>query len=140
MKSWVLGIIFLFFSPLAWASSPAPKTFVFLFDAQHLKSKGIQVKSISAQLAPFFSVKAYGGNSDLALVLELPTDALDAKSLGAYWINLPDGKKAQLQDLAFKIVDLSQHQSAHQEVMQAYEAQVLVKKKAAKLAKAASNP
>jgi hypothetical protein len=139
MKSWVLGIFFLFFSPLAWASSPATKTFVFLFDAQHLKSSGIQVKAISAQLAPFFSVKAYGGNSDLALLLELPTDVLDAKSLGAYWINLPDGKKAQLQDLAFKIVDLSLHQSAHQEVMQAYEAQLLLKKKATKSTKAASS-
>ncbi|MBM3169586.1 MAG: hypothetical protein FJZ76_10010 [Bacteroidetes bacterium] len=139
MKSWVLSISFLFFSLLTVASTPVPKTFVFLFDAQHLKSSGIQVKAISAQLAPFFSVKAYGGNSDLALVLELPTDALDAKSLGAYWIGLPDGKKVQLQELAFKIVNLSEVQAAHQQVMQAYEEQLSLKKKAAKLTKASSS-
>ena len=98
------------------------------------------MESIAAQLNPFFPTKTYGGNSELALLIEIPSTAFNECLLGEYWVNLKDGRRFQLQQLAFRVFDLSENKAIYQRYMLQFDANAEQKKKALKTAKSATNP
>ena len=140
MKKWGLLFFFLYCYTLGVAQTPEPNTFLVLFDQGELDKLKTNLSSIADQLSPFFPTQTYSGNSELALVLEIPSGALTACLLGEYWITLKDGRKLQLQQLSFRVFDLSENKAAYDIFLQQYEDGLAQKKKAIKTARAASHP
>ena len=140
MKKLVLVFLFISTYFLGFAKEPESKTFLVLFDEAELEMLQTDLGSIAEQLSPFFPTKTYKGNSEAALLLEIPTTALNECLLGEYWISLSDGRRFQLQQLAFRVFDLSENKAMYQRYISKYEADLEQKKKAQKLAKPASNP
>jgi hypothetical protein len=125
---------------LGFAKELESKTFLVLFNEEELEMLQTDMESIAAQLNPFFPTKTYGGNSELALLIEIPSAAFNECLLGEYWVNLKDGRRFQLQQLAFRLFDLSENKAVHQRYMHQFDANAEQKKKALKSAKSASNP
>ena len=140
MKKLVLLFIFVCTCSLGFAKEPESKTFLVLFNEEELEMLQTDMESISAQLNPFFPTKTYGGNSELALLIEIPSTAFNECLLGEYWVNLKDGRRFQLQQLAFRLFDLSENKAVHQRYLHQFDANAEQKKKALKSAKSSSNP
>ena len=140
MKKLVLVFLFVCTCFLGFAKELESKTFLVLFNEEELEMLQTDMESIAAQLNPFFPTKTYGGNSELALLIEIPSAAFNECLLGEYWVNLKDGRRFQLQQLAFRLFDLSENKAVHQRYMHQFDANAEQKKKALKSAKSASNP
>jgi hypothetical protein len=140
MKKLVLLFIFVYTCSLGFAKEPESKTFLVLFNEEELEIIQTDMESIAAQLNPFFPTKTYGGNSELALLIEIPSAAFNECLLGEYWVNLKDGRRFQLQQLAFRVFDLSENKAIYQRYMLQFDANAEQKKKALKTAKSATNP
>jgi hypothetical protein len=125
---------------LGFAKEPESKTFLVLFNEEELEMLQTDMESIAAQLNPFFPTKTYGGNSELALLIEIPSAAFNECLLGEYWVNLKDGRRFQLQQLAFRVFDLSENKAIYQRYMLQFDANAEQKKKALKTAKSATTP
>jgi hypothetical protein len=125
---------------LGFAKELESKTFLVLFNEEELEMLQTDMESIAAQLNPFFPTKTYGGNSELALLIEIPSAAFNECLLGEYWVNLKDGRRFQLQQLAFRVFDLSENKAIYQRYMLQFDANAEQKKKALKTAKSATNP
>jgi hypothetical protein len=137
-----LVFLFLFVCTCSWgfAKEPESKTFLVLFNEEELEMLETNMESIAAQLNPFFPTKIYGGNSELALLIEIPTSAFNECLLGEYWISFSDGRRFQLQQLAFRVFDLSENKAIYQRYMLQFDANAEQKKKALKTAKSATTP
>ena len=140
MKKIVLLFLFVCTCSLGFAKELESKTFLVLFDEAELNLLQTNLGSIAQQLSPFFPTKIYGGNSELALLIEIPSAAFNECLLGEYWVNLKDGRRFQLQQLAFRLFDLSENKAVHQRYMRQFDVNVEQKKKALKSAKSASTP
>jgi hypothetical protein len=140
MKKLILVFLFVCTYSLGFAKEPESKTFLVLFDEAELELLQTDLESIAEQLSPFFPTKTYKGNSEAALLLEIPTSAFNECLLGEYWVSFSDGRRFQLQQLAFRVFDLSENKAMYQRYVSKYEADLEQKKKAQKLAKPASNP
>ena len=140
MKKLVLVFLFVCTCCLGFAKELESKTFLVLFDEAELELLQTDMGSIAEQLNPFFPTKTYGGNSELALLIEIPSAAFNECLLGEYWISLSDGRRFQLQQLAFRVFDLSENKALYQRFVSKYEADLEQKKKALKSARSASNP
>lgn len=140
MKKLILVFLFVCTYSLGFAKEPDSKTFLVLFDEAELELLQTDLESIAEQLSPFFPTKTYKGNSEAALLLEIPTSAFNECLLGEYWVSFSDGRRFQLQQLAFRVFDLSENKAMYQRYVSKYEADLEQKKKAQKLAKPASNP
>jgi hypothetical protein len=125
---------------LGFAKERESKTFLVLFNEEELEMLQTDMESIAAQLNPFFPTKTYGGNSELALLIEIPSAAFNECLLGEYWVNLKDGRRFQLQQLAFRVFDLSENKAIYQRYMLQFDANAEQKKKALKTAKSATTP
>ena len=122
------------------ANDPESKTFLVLFKSKELKEIKTSLRDIESQFSVGFSTKLYEGNSDPALLIEIPSGDFDECFLGEFLVDLKGGQKVQLQQIAFRLFDLSENQTLHQQYMAMYEESLTPRKKAAKSAKAASNP
>ena len=140
MKKLVLLFLFVCTCSLGFAKEPESKTFLVLFNEEELEMLQTDMESIATQLSPFFPTKTYGGNSELALLIEIPSAAFNECLLGEYWVNLKDGRRFQLQQLAFRVFDLSENKAIYQRYMLQFDANADQKKKALKTAKSATNP
>jgi hypothetical protein len=140
MKKLVLLFLFVWTCCLGFAKELESKTFLVLFNEEELEMLQTDMESIAAQLNPFFPTKTYGGNSELALLIEIPSAAFNECLLGEYWVNLKDGRRFQLQQLAFRVFDLSENKAIYQRYMLQFDANAEQKKKALKTAKSATNP
>jgi hypothetical protein len=140
MKKLVFLFLFVCACSLGFAKEPEAKTFLVLFNEEELEMLQTDMESIAAQLNPFFPTKTYGGNSELALLIEIPSTAFNECLLGEYWVNLKDGRRFQLQQLAFRVFDLSENKAIYQRYMLQFDANAEQKKKALKTAKSATNP
>lgn len=140
MKKLVLLFLFVCTCCLGFAKEFESKTFLVLFDQTELELLQTDMGSIAAQLSPFFPTKTYKGNSEPALLLEIPTSAFNECLLGEYWISLSDGRRFQLQHLAFRVFDLSENKALYQRYVSNYEANLEQKKKGLKSARSASTP
>ena len=88
-----------------FAKDPESKTFLALFKPSELKNHKTNLKSIETQFSSFFSTKTYDGNSELALIIEIPSCEFDACFLGEFLVNVGEGQKIQLQNSHLKNVN-----------------------------------
>lgn len=111
------------------AKVPETKSFLLLFKTKELKIFQTTLSQLESQFSPFFSTKTYEGNSELALLLEIPSCDFDACFLGEFLVNVGGNRKVQLQEVAFRLYDLSDHQQVIANYLSAYETEGATKKK-----------
>ncbi len=133
-------LIFFFSLKSGFAKDPETRVFLALFKATELKQNKTTLKSIESQFSSFFSTKTYDGNSELSLLIEIPSCDFDACFLGEFLVDRGDGTKIQLQQLAFRVFDLSENKLLFQHYFSSYEESLALKKKTSKGTKATSLP
>ncbi|SDD07865.1 hypothetical protein SAMN04488104_101417 [Algoriphagus faecimaris] len=134
MRKYVLLFFCLFtFYSLAEAR-PETKTFLVLFKSKELKANETSLKSIEAQFSSF-STRSYSGNSELALLIEIPSCDFDECFLGQFLIDTGKKNNIQLQEVAFRLFDMTQSKRELEMMLQAYDSEN--SKKSKKLASTA---
>lgn len=140
MKMIVLLLLLMISSTSVFAKDPESKTFLVLFKSKELKEIKTTIRAIESQFSSAYSTRYYSGNSELALIIEIPSCDFDECFLGEFLVDLEDGKKVQLQQIAFRLFDLTENKLLHQQYLAMYEESQLEKKKAAKASKDDSKP
>ncbi len=121
-----------------FAKDPETKTFLVLFKSKELKEIKTNIRDIESQFSSVFPTKHYSGNSELALLIEIPSYDFDECFVGEFLIEIGDGKRIQLQQIAFRLYDLTENQSLHQQYLALYEESMNSKKKSSKSTKSDS--
>lgn len=135
MKKLAILLLFLIFCTSLSAKDSEPKTFLVLFKSKELKELKTTIKEIESQFSGIFSTKYYTGNSELALVIEIPSSDFDKCFLGEFLVYLENGQKVQLQQIAFRLYDLTENKVLAQQYREMYEESLVAKKKASKASK-----
>jgi hypothetical protein len=140
MKKLVTLLLLVFCYTSVFAKDPETKTFLVIFKSKELKDNKTSLKEIESQFSPFFNTKYYSGNSELALVIEIPSCEFDECFLGKFLINLDGGRQIQLQNIAYRLFDLTVNKNLLQQYLALYEENLGAKKKASKASKTDSKP
>jgi hypothetical protein len=123
MKSVAFLIIALFCSLSLFGSELETKTFLVLFQSKELKSLKISVRDIESQFSSVFKTKSYQGNSIPSIMIEIPNCDFDACFLGDLLIELETGKQIKLQELAFRLIDISEGKKSYESELLIFESQ-----------------
>lgn len=107
MKSIGTLVIALFLSLSVFAKETESKTFLVLFKSKELKSLNTSLKEIQSQFSSAFKTRTYSGNSELALVIDIPKCEFDACFLGQFPVSLDNGEDMKLQEIAFRLIDMT---------------------------------
>lgn len=140
MKKLAILLFMILCSTSVFAKEPESKTFLVLFKYKELKEVKTTIRDIESQLSSVFSTRHYSGNSELALIIEITSSDFDTCFLGEILIDLKNGNEVQLQQIAFRLFDLTENKILHQQYMSMYEESIIAKKKAQKAAKSDSKP
>lgn len=138
MKKLATLLILMICYTSVFAKDPETKTFLVIFKSKELKEIKTSLREIESQFSLFFNTKLYSGNSELALIIEIPSCDFDECFLGEFLVKLEEGKKVQLQKIAFRLYDLTENKILHQQYMAMFEESQMLKKKAAKTTRADS--
>ncbi len=103
------------------------KKFLFLFNKKELKEHKISMKDIESQFAAF-KTKTYGGNSELALILETPKGNFDECFVGQFLVRNRENINLKLEELAFRMVDMTETKQITNALLAAYEESLQAKK------------
>ncbi|MHA7129056.1 hypothetical protein [Algoriphagus namhaensis] len=130
-----LGILFvcLFvcFGTFAGDGEDESKTFLFLFKQKELKALKLSLKDLESQFATF-KTKSYSGNSELALIIETPAAHFDECFIGQFLIRTDKNINIKLEEIAFRMIDLTESKQLKSRLLVAYEESVQNKKKSDK--------
>jgi len=122
MKRIGLLAVGLFLSVSVLAKGAEPKTFLVLFKAKELKSLNTSLKEIESQFSSAYKIRAYSGNSELALLISVPACDFDACFLGQFLVSLNENQhKTQLEDIAFRLIDMTEKQKSLDNFLTAFQ-------------------
>lgn len=128
MKSIGILVITLFLSLSAFADETESKTFLVLFKSKELKSLNTSMKEIQSQFSSKFKTRSYAGNSELAMIIDIPECDFDACFLGQFLVTLNKGEDMKLQEIAFRLIDLTANKKSLDSYLIAFEANQQKKK------------
>lgn len=103
------------------------KSFLFLFKAKELKQLKMSLKEIESQFSSF-KTKTYGGNSELALIIETPAGNFDECFVGQFLVRTKENINVRLEEIAFRMIDLTESKQLKNQLLLAYEATQQTKK------------
>ncbi len=112
MKSVAILILTLFCSLSVFATENESKTFLVIFKSKELKELKVSVKDIEAQFPSVYKTKSYEGNSEPSVLIEIPYCDFDECFLGEFLISLSKDTKIKLQDIAFRVIDITASKEA----------------------------
>ena len=138
MRKFAVLILLLLFTGSVFAKETDTKTFLVLFKAKELKSLKTSLKEIETQFSAF-KTRSYSGNSELALLIDIPSCNFDECFLGQFLVELEPGHQLKLQDIAFRLFDMTENQKSLQVHLSSYE-ESLQKKKNGKFDKVSASP
>lgn len=138
MRKFAVLILLLLCIGSVFAKATESKTFLVLFKAKELKSWKISLKEIESQFSSF-KTRTYTGNSELALLIDIPSCEFDECFLGQFLVEVESGQALKLQDIAFRLFDMTESQKNLQVYLTAYE-ESLQKKKNGKHEKVTPTP
>ncbi|KPQ19189.1 MAG: hypothetical protein HLUCCX10_03655 [Algoriphagus marincola HL-49] len=110
MRKFLAVILFTFIGLQVQAIQPESKTFLVIFQSQELKQNKIALNQIEEQFSSF-DTKSYEGNSELALFIEIPSCDFDECFLGDFLVEVSEKKSLKLEDIAFRVYDLTKNES-----------------------------
>lgn len=121
MKYIGLLAIFLFITLSVSASELESKTFLVIFKAKELKSHQTNLKDIESQFSSAFSTRSYAGNSELAILINITSSEFDECQLGQFLVTLDNNEEIRLENIAFRLVDLTESKKSRNAFLSAYE-------------------
>jgi hypothetical protein len=139
MRKFALLFVFLISYCSAFAKEVEPKTFLVIFKPKELKSLKLTLYEIESQFAAYFKTKTYSGNSELALLIDIPACEFDECYLGQLLVGSSSGIQYKLHDIAFRLFDMTQSQKTLDLLLTSYE-QSIQKRKLSKTEKATPTP
>jgi hypothetical protein len=83
----------------------------------------VSVKDIESQFSSFFKTRSYQGNSVPSILIEIPDCDFDVCFLGDFLIELELGEKIKLQELAFRLIDITKEKKSYESELMTYEYQ-----------------
>jgi hypothetical protein len=140
MKRLAILLLLMICCGSVFSKDPESKTFLVLFKNKELKEIKTTIRQIESQFSLAFTTRHYSGNSELALIIEIPSCDFDECFLGEFLVDLQDGREVQLQQIAFRLFDLTENKLLHKKYLTMYEESIISKRKAAKATKADSKP
>ena len=138
MRKLAVLILLILCTGSVFAQEADSKTFLLLFKAKELKTLKTSIKEIESQFSSF-KTKVYSGNSELALLIDIPSCDFDECFLGEFLVEIEPGKQLKLQEIAFRLFDLTKNQESLQVYLSSYE-ESLQKRKNGKSDKASQAP
>jgi hypothetical protein len=123
MKILLFVISILFCSTTVFAGDNETRTFLVLFQSKELKTLKVSVKDIESQFSSFFKTRSYQGNSVPSILIEIPDCDFDVCFLGDFLIELELGEKIKLQELAFRLIDITKEKKSYESELMTYEYQ-----------------
>ena len=121
MKSLGILTITLFLSLSVLAKETESKTFLVIFKSKELKSLNTSLKDIQSQFSSEFKTKTYSGNSELALIINIPDCEFDACFLGQFLVSVQEGEEMKLQEIAFRLIDMTANKRSLDTYLSAFE-------------------
>jgi hypothetical protein len=121
MRSLGIVAIIMFMSLTSFAKNDDTRTFMVIFKQKELKSLNTNIKNIENQFSSTFKTKSYTGNSDLTLVIEVPTQNIDKCILGDFLVEVGNDKEIKLQDIAFRVFDITEGKEELESFISEYE-------------------
>ncbi|PZX49338.1 hypothetical protein [Algoriphagus chordae] len=121
MKSIGILTLTLFLSLSVFAKETESKTFLVLFKSKELKSLNTSLKDIQSQFSSAFKTKSYSGNSELAMIISIPECEFDACFLGQFLVSLDQGEDVKLQEIAFRLIDMTANKESLENYLSAFE-------------------
>ena len=121
MKSLGIAIVIMFLSLSTFAKNDESRTFMVIFKQKELKSLKTSIQKIEAQFSSVFKTKSYSGNSDLTLLIEVPSNEFDECTLGDFIVEIGVDKELRLQEIAFRLFDLTEGKEEMQNFISEYE-------------------
>jgi hypothetical protein len=121
MKSLGIVLVIMFLSLSSFAKSDDSRTFMVIFKQSELKSLKTSIQKIEAQFSTIFKTKSYTGNSDLTLLIEIPSNDFDESTLGDFIVEIGDKKELRLQEIAFRLFDLTEGKEEMKNFISEYE-------------------
>ena len=107
MKSLGILVIALFMSLSVLAKETESKIFLVIFKSKELKSLNTSMKEIQSQFSSAFKTRSYAGNSELAMIIKIPECEFDACFLGQFLVSMNKGEDMKLQEIAFRLIDMT---------------------------------
>lgn len=138
MRKFAVLTLLVLITGSVFAKATESKTFLVLFKSKELKSWKITLKDIESQFSSF-KTRTYTGNSELALLIDIPACEFDECFLGQFLVEVESGQAMKLQDIAFRLFDMTESQKTLQVYLSAYE-ESLQKKKNGKTEKVTPAP
>ncbi|MBN3583553.1 hypothetical protein JYB64_14225 [Algoriphagus aestuarii] len=121
MRSLGIVVIILWMSLSSFSINDDSRTFMVIFKQKELKSHDTNIKNIENQFSSAFKTKSYTGNSDLTLVIEVPAQNIDECILGDFLVKVGNDKEIKLQEIAFRVFDLTEGKEELKSFISEYE-------------------
>lgn len=121
MKLLISTILLILVCQTGFAKDPAEKTFLIIFDKSELKELKTSPEYIELSLMSIFKTKAYTGNSDAAILVQVPYGNIDECQLGDMFIRLNRERIVSLNEVALKIVNLDQSKAVYENLLASFE-------------------
>lgn len=139
MRSLALLFTFMTLYCSVLAKESEPHSFLVIFKPKELKSLKLTLYEIESQFSTSFKTKSYSGNSELALLINVPACEFDECHLGQFLVNTDTGIQHKLQDIAFRLFDMTESKKVLHQYLTSYE-QMSPKRKVSKTEKAIPTP
>lgn len=127
MKKIGILIVAILISFASFAGEGDSKTILVLFKSKELKSLKLSLKDIESQFSAF-ETKSYGGNSEPAIIIEMPSGDFGVSFLGKLIVEINKTQRLKLEEIAFRMIDLTATQKAKENFLIAYEEDLQKKK------------
>ncbi len=92
----------------SFAKEKQEKSFLILFNEQELLLEYHQEAHLEMTFLDAFHARAYGGNSDAAILVKVSDTSWTTCEMGSSLVLLGNGKVLELEKIAFRIIDLSE--------------------------------
>jgi hypothetical protein len=132
MKKLFFTLLLLLTFASGFSKTPEGKTFLILFDKSELKLNKTSAEYIELSLMNLFKTKSYTGNSDAAILVQVPSGNFDKCQLGDMLIRLNAKSTVTLDEIAFQIVDLEESKTTYKMLLASYEEKIQRNKRATK--------
>jgi hypothetical protein len=97
------------------------RTFLIIFDRDELKELKSSPEYIELTFHKIFNTKTYSGNSEAVLLMTIPNCEMDPCEVGQLLVQVNKNTTLQLQDVAFRIVDLNESKSTYKTLLASFE-------------------
>ncbi|MFO7822737.1 MAG: hypothetical protein R6V72_02275 [Cyclobacterium sp.] len=110
MKTVILALLLLGLGQVSSAKDSPEKTFLIIFNEAELKRIQSSPAKVELNFLKTFETKAYGGNSERALMVTVPFADWTVCEMGSMVVKITDSKEVPLEDIAFRIIDMDECQ------------------------------